>query len=566
MSRKSRFAILFVSSLIYWAMHFGAGILLPDVFTGTGGVPQLIGLATLLLLIITRSWALTNLLQPQETFDLQQPRTLVVLDGFAWIMMFGGFALTDSLGLTTPELEPSSGMAATNTAAHGHWWYFALCSFAAVAAAALAWRYRQSMLTGADSQIEWTAHMQPPRQYDVARVYIAVILLIGSTFAIVLLSITDAALPHQHFHSLFTAILVGNLWSILQPHAQRQLAAVPLCVLLLILGLATWSLESTRHWQFAALGTAVGWAWQPLLASLNTLAPRRQRFAMLVVFHALPLLAGALFVIVMKAGFGNQAGGIAPYALLPMVVIGMIVVTRLFLREVMEQLIEVIMWPIYRVQGFGPGLHKIPVRGPVIVIANHAAWLDPIWLAKALPCRLTPMMTSRFFDLPLVGWVVRVLAQAIRVPDSGFRREAPEIQEALERLHQGHIVLVFPEGRMRRTEDRLLRRFGQGIYQILRDQPHIPVVACWIEGNWGTYTSFANGPPTKNKKLDRWRPIRIGISEPLIVTPELLADANRTRRFLMDACLQARGHLGLEVPTVESFVERDEDKEDNGGS
>jgi 1-acyl-sn-glycerol-3-phosphate acyltransferase len=217
------------------------------------------------------------------------------------------------------------------------------------------------------------------------------------------------------------------------------------------------------------------------------------------------------------------------------------------------------------VRAYGPGQYQIPLTGPAIVISNHAAWLDPIWLAKALPCRLTPMMTSRFFDLPFVGWVVRVLAKAIRVPDTGFRRETPEIQQAIERLREGHVVLVFPEGRMRRNEKQPLRRFGQGIYHILRDQPGIPVISCWIDGNWGSFTSFSGGPPTKNKKMDLWRPINIGVSEPIIVPTDILADANLTRRYMMQACLGARARLGLEVPEVTSFADREEDDEPGTG-
>src|SRR5439155_24271999 len=137
-----------------------------------------------------------------------------------------------------------------------------------------------------------------------------------------------------------------------------------------------------------------------------------------------------------------------------------------------------------------------PMRGPVIVIANHCAWLDPIWLAKAIPFQMRPMMTARFFDLPIIRWLMRRVFYAIRVPETTCRREAPEIQEAIAALDAGMSVLIFPEGWLKRKEEQSLRRFGQGIYQILREKPRTPVIACWIEGNWGSYTSFFNGPPT----------------------------------------------------------------------
>src|SRR5207244_1633168 len=113
-------------------------------------------------------------------------------------------------------------------------------------------------------------------------------------------------------------------------------------------------------------------------------------------------------------------------------------------------------------------------------------------------------------------------------------------------LDRGQNVLIFPEGWLRRKEEQAVRRFGQGIYQILREKPRTPVIACWIEGNWGSYTSFFKGPPTKNKKMDWFRIIRIGVSDPEVLPLELLHDGHRTRRHLMLAVLNARRFLGLD--------------------
>ena len=100
----------------------------------------------------------------------------------------------------------------------------------------------------------------------------------------------------------------------------------------------------------------------------------------------------------------------------------------------------------------------------------------------------------------------------IRVPEKALKKDAPEIQEAIAALDRGECVVIFPEGYLRRTEDRPLRRFGQGVWQILKARPSTPVFATWIEGGWGSYTSYFNGPPTKNKKKDYRRPIGVGMS------------------------------------------------------
>ena len=91
-----------------------------------------------------------------------------------------------------------------------------------------------------------------------------------------------------------------------------------------------------------------------------------------------------------------------------------------------------------------------------------------------------------------------------------------------------------------------MKRFAQGVWQILKERPETPVISCWIEGTWGSYFSFKDGPPLKGKRFDIRRPIQIGVSVPAIVPPEVLLEHWDTRFYLMNEVSQARKHLGLE--------------------
>jgi hypothetical protein len=102
--------------------------------------------------------------------------------------------------------------------------------------------------------------------------------------------------------------------------------------------------------------------------------------------------------------------------------------------------------------------------------------------------------------------------------------------------------------------------FGQGVSRILQARPETPVVVCWIEGGWGSFTSYAGGKPTKNKRMDFWRRIDVAVSEPQLVPADILADGRATRIYLMRACLQARGFLGLEVPDLPDMLEEETEK------
>jgi 1-acyl-sn-glycerol-3-phosphate acyltransferase len=155
------------------------------------------------------------------------------------------------------------------------------------------------------------------------------------------------------------------------------------------------------------------------------------------------------------------------------------------------------------------------------------------------------MMTASFYDLPVISFLMRKVIGTIRVPEIAVRREAPEIQEAIQALDRQECVVLFPEGYLRRKEEQPIRRFGRGVWQIVSAKPELPVYACWIEGSWGSFFSYMNGKPTKNKKFDRLRKIRIAVRkiEPLL--PETRASHMATRQALLAEVVKCRELLGL---------------------
>jgi 1-acyl-sn-glycerol-3-phosphate acyltransferase len=223
----------------------------------------------------------------------------------------------------------------------------------------------------------------------------------------------------------------------------------------------------------------------------------------------------------------------------------------LYYPHTLELLCELLLVPLYHLRLHGPGKDIIPRDGPLLLVANHSSYFDPFWVGKIVPRRVRPMMTSRFFDLPLVRWLMVYAVQAIRVQVTRVRREVPELQEALAVLRQDGCVLIFPEGRLRRKECQLLQPFGQGAWHLLKELPETPVLVLWIEGGWGSFLSYYQAPPGRNKWLDWGRRIDVALAVPRPIPAEVLADQRRTRRWLWRACLECRAHLGLPVPPAE---------------
>lgn len=347
--------------------------------------------------------------------------------------------------------------------------------------------------------------------------------------------------------SLFWAgcgIAVGALLAGVQGHPCRSLGLVPLGATGLALALACLGEGPPSSGSSLMLGALAGLMMVPLRTAFQAAMPPATRINGMALSNALNC---ALMLAVAMLWFGLRSDQLT-FAV-GLTVLAALTAWWVFMREGLEVLLEILSFPFYRVRAHGPGLERIPSRGPLLVIINHNAWFDPLWLGKVWPRRLTPMMTSIFFDVPVLHFLMAHVTHAIRVQDSKYRRDAPELEEVVARLDRGECVLVFPEGRVRRRGDQPPRRFGQGVWHILRQRPTTPVVACWSEGGWGTFTSYCGGKPMRHLAPDWWRHIDIAVSEPEVIEASVLADKAKTRDHLRRMCINARRHLGL--PPVE---------------
>ncbi len=357
---------------------------------------------------------------------------------------------------------------------------------------------------------------------------------------------------------VMVGIAAGSLLAGTQRHPRRALGLVVFGATGMAVGLVVAALGAVPSPALCVvLGAMGGLVNVPLAATFQAAVPADARGNAMSVRNLFDyvFMAGAAAVM-----FALAHGGIlSPQGQLWLVaaaaVVGAAVSWRLLFPPALEQLMELLIWPLYRIRGTGPGLEHLPRRGPLLVIANHSAWFDPLWLGKVIPRRIIPMMTSAFYDLPGLRFLMKYVVRAIRVQVSNYRREAPELQEAIAALDRGECVVLFPEGSLRKNTERPLRQFGQGVWLILKERPATPVMVCWIEGGWGSYCSYFKGPPTRNKRLDFWRPIDIALGSLYRIEPALLEDHRQTRSHLMQLCLETRRHLGLEEVTVEPIEE-----------
>jgi 1-acyl-sn-glycerol-3-phosphate acyltransferase len=362
---------------------------------------------------------------------------------------------------------------------------------------------------------------------------------------------------------------VGSGVSSLVAHPRRCLGLVPLGAVGLVASLL-WALAliapdgAVPRIPCLLLGFMGGLINAPLRAAYLAAVPADARgnatsVMNTAIYLLTAVLAGLLIVLTWAELLTSSLGQLTFLTVLATA--GAVGVCMYFAGPLFELFSAWAMLPLYRISAHGPGVDHIPTSGPLLVVSNHTAYFDPFWIGKVMPRKITPMMSSIYYDRPLLRWLMRWVVGAIRVQQSRFRREAPELVEAGGVLRRGGCVLVFPEGMIRRQEERQMRMFGQGVWHILREAPRTPVVVCWIEGGWGSLSSYRGGPPFKGKSRDRGRPIDVAVALPVVLPPEVLADHRATRQYLMRACLECRRALGLEVSVDEASLAGDEAEE-----
>jgi len=118
------------------------------------------------------------------------------------------------------------------------------------------------------------------------------------------------------------------------------------------------------------------------------------------------------------------------------------------------------------------GREFIPKEGGVLIVSNHASYLDPIILGVAFPRPLYFFARSDLFHHPIFGWLIRTL-HAFPVHVDKLDKDA--IERAIKELMVGKTVVVFPEGTRSRTGALRPGQAGAGFFAVKAKVPVLPV-------------------------------------------------------------------------------------------
>ena len=152
------------------------------------------------------------------------------------------------------------------------------------------------------------------------------------------------------------------------------------------------------------------------------------------------------------------------------------------------------------------GLEHLPSRGPYIVAANHANYLDGVVLGAALPRKISFLVMPRVYRAtPLHPYFHDHVGS---IPVSLARPDPGAIRRALRILEEGGVVGIFPEGPFSR-HGTLVR--GQPGVALVALRAGVPVVPAAISG---TFRALA----ARRWFLPRRVPLSVRFGNPLRFT------------------------------------------------
>jgi 1-acyl-sn-glycerol-3-phosphate acyltransferase len=123
------------------------------------------------------------------------------------------------------------------------------------------------------------------------------------------------------------------------------------------------------------------------------------------------------------------------------------------------------------------GLENIP-SGVCIFAANHISNVDPIAFVPAIPRRVSVLLKSELFRIPILSTAMR-LAKFVPVDRADKEAAVASVDVALGVLKEGLSLAVYPEGT--RSPDGRLKPFKKGTFA-LAIEAGVPIVPVSISG------------------------------------------------------------------------------------
>src|SRR5213594_1530457 len=181
------------------------------------------------------------------------------------------------------------------------------------------------------------------------------------------------------------------------------------------------------------------------------------------------------------------------------------------------------------------GLDNLP-DGGFLLVPNHISWVDALVLQLACPRPIRYVIDQEYYHKRILHPILRTLGC---IPISN-RHSHAAVRGAAEKISEGEIVCVFPEGALERRGT--LLRLQRG-YEVIARHAKAQVVPVWLDQLWGSIFSFQGGKFfTKFPKRIRY-PVTVAFGKPLDAKEADVATVREELLKLGEFCFSRRPSL-----------------------
>jgi 1-acyl-sn-glycerol-3-phosphate acyltransferase len=199
------------------------------------------------------------------------------------------------------------------------------------------------------------------------------------------------------------------------------------------------------------------------------------------------------------------------------------------------QCFRVIFTVYFRWRLFNP--ERVPLTGPVILAPNHASYMDPPLVGSGVRRQISFLARDNIFKVPVLAAVLRSWEVVPVDRDGGTGRGLKQI---LQRLEQGGVIILFPEGTRSRHGDLNPARSGIGLTVIKSGAPVVPARV------FGTYDAF--GP---HRLLPRPRRVAVKYGKPLLFEALRAEAATAPKQRVKEIYQQVADEIMAEIARLE---------------
>jgi 1-acyl-sn-glycerol-3-phosphate acyltransferase len=144
------------------------------------------------------------------------------------------------------------------------------------------------------------------------------------------------------------------------------------------------------------------------------------------------------------------------------------------------------------------GPAPIPAKGAAILVANHTCSADPSFLTAGCDRVLSFLLAREYYHIPLLR---RLLDYMGCVPVTRNARDTRSVRLALQRLSEGRVICVFPEGGLNNAGKGRIGQCKAGV-ALLALRSQAPVYPALIQ----------DGPQTSNLLRSWLGPSRVRVT------------------------------------------------------